>query len=95
MAFVSIRTVEGDPKELLPKYDQVAAKALANRVPGLIMHTCVELDDAIRVVNMFESEAQAREAARRQVLLEALEEAGLPTTDPEIFRVHNYRFFAD
>jgi hypothetical protein len=93
MAFVSIRTVPGDPKELLPKYDQVSAKVLPNPAPGMIMHTCVELDDGIRVVNMFENEGQARAANQRPELLQALQEAGMPAAEPQILRVHNYRIF--
>ena len=61
--------------------------------PGLISHTCVELDDGIRVANLYESEAQARAAYEDQGFQKILRDAGVPDQSPSFHRVHNYRIF--
>jgi hypothetical protein len=92
MAVVSIVELKGDPKELLAKYDQVTQVVAQLPVaPVAISHTCVELGDGIRVVNMFETEEQARSARERRQFQQALRDAGMPEHSPTIYRVHNYR----
>ncbi len=92
MTVVSINELKGDPKDLLAKYDSASAKVLElPRAPGMISHTCVELPDGLRVVNMYQTEEQARAASERPEFREILRTAGLPEPSPTIYRVHNYR----
>ena len=92
MTVVSINELKGDPKDLLAKYDSASAKVFElPRAPGMISHTCVELPDGLRVVNIYQTEEQARAANERPEFREILRTAGLPEPSPTIYRVHKYR----
>ena len=88
MAVVVVSTHSGDPKDLLAKYDKVVAKL--EPPAGRITHTCVILDDGIRVVNMFETEDQARASFERPEFVQALRDAGMPQAERQTLQVHHY-----
>jgi hypothetical protein len=92
MPFVGTTNYEGDPKELLEKYDR--ASALMQRrerpLPGMIAHYCLETDTGIRVANCYETEQQLRDAYGRDDFRAALRQVGIDYEEPQIMRVHNY-----
>lgn len=92
MPFVGATTIEGDSKELLAKYDKVAAKLQREQRPpaGLISHYCMETDNGIRVVNCYETENQLRAHYDNPEFQEALKQAGMKHQPPQILRVHKY-----
>ena len=96
MAVVAINEVKGDPKELLVRYDKVNAKLMEHPEvpPGLLVHTCVELDDGIRIANVWESRQQALDAFNGEGFQSALRGAGFKATEPTIYRVHNHINYA-
>ena len=89
---MSIVEMKGEPRDLLEKYDRISEAM--SKVPvahGLIFHACVGIGDGIRVVNVFETEEQARTARLRPKFQEALRDAEVPEQVPIIYPVHNYR----
>ena len=88
MAVVVVATILGDPKELLAKYDKINAKL--SPPAGRITLTCVILDEGIRVVNMFETEDQARASFERPEFVQALRDAGMPQAERQTLQVHHY-----
>ena len=90
MAVVAVATILGDPKELLAKYDKVSAKLGSVPPAGSITHTCVVLDNGIRVVNMYETEDQARAGNERPEFVQALRDAGMPQAERQTLQVHHY-----
>ena len=65
MPFIGAMDQHGDRTELLARYDKVAPLVQAGGPqPGQIAHYCLETDYGIRVVNMYETEAQLRVRAR-------------------------------
>jgi hypothetical protein len=92
MPFVGAVNVDGNSKELFGKYDQVMTKLGRQQKPpaGLISHYCMESDTGIRVVNCYETEAQARGHYEDKDFRDAIEQAGLKLPSPQIMRVHNY-----
>jgi hypothetical protein len=92
MAVVEISEFKGDPSDLLPRYDRVAAalKELPQPPSGWISHTCVELPDGFLVANLWETEDQAWTVFNSDAYQQALRAAGLESTGPSVYRVHNY-----
>jgi heme-degrading monooxygenase HmoA len=91
MAVVALTEVKGDPNELLPKYDKVAA-IIQQRAPapGLLSHTCVELPDGFRVANIWETEQQAVDAFNSPEFQQAVRSAGMEPIRPTIYKVRNH-----
>jgi hypothetical protein len=96
MAVVAINEIKGDRAELLAKYDKVNAQLMERGAPapGLLVHTCVELDDGIRIANVWESRQQALDGYNDEGFQSALRGAGFVPTQPTIFDVHNHINFA-
>lgn len=96
MAVVAINEIKGDTKELLAKYDKVNAQLMerAEPAPGLLVHTCVELDDGIRIANVWESRQQALDGFNHEGFQAALRGAGFEPIEPAIYQVHNHINFA-
>ena len=96
MAVVSINEIKGDPAELLAKYDKVNAKLMerAEPPPGLLIHTCLVLDDGIRIANVWESREEALQAFRNEFFQSALRDAGFDPNEPTIHKAHNHINFA-
>jgi hypothetical protein len=92
MPFVGATNYEGDSKELLGKYDQVAA-SIGRRerpLPGLISHYCMETETGMRVVNCYDTEQQLRDGYDAADFRAALRQAGIDYQAPQIMRVHNH-----
>ena len=96
MAVVAINEIKGDPQALLAKYDKVNAKLMERGAPppGLLVHTCVVLDDGIRIANVWETEQEAREGFKNEEFQAALRGAGFEPNEPHIHRAHNHINFA-
>ena len=96
MAVVAITEIKGNPTELLAKYDKVSEQLMARGepAPGLLVHTCVVLDDGIRIANVYESEREALEGYRSEQFQTALRNAGFTPIEPTIHRAHNHINFA-
>jgi hypothetical protein len=96
MTVVAITDIKGNPQELLGKYDKVNAQLMQQdaRAPGLQVHTCVVLDDGIRIANVFENQQQALDGFNRPEFQAALRDAGFTPIEPTIHRVHNHINFA-
>jgi hypothetical protein len=96
MAVVAINEMKGDTQELLAKYDKVNAKLMefGEPPPGLLVHTCIVLDDGIRIANVWETEQQARDGFRNEDFQAALRSAGFEPKEPAIYRAHNHINFA-
>jgi hypothetical protein len=96
MAVVGINEIKGDPKELLAKYDKVNAKLMERATPsaGLLVHTCIELPDGIRIANVWESKQHALDAFKDEGFQSALRGAGFDANEPTILAVHNHINFA-
>ena len=96
MKVVAIHETKGNPQELLAKYDKVSATLMerGEPAPGLLVHTCIVLDDGIRIANVWESEQQARDGFKDEHFQAALRTAGLEASQPSIHRVHNHLNFA-
>jgi hypothetical protein len=96
MAVVAITEVKGNTAELLAKYDKVSEKLMARGepAPGLLVHTCIILDDGIRIANVYESEQRARDGYRDEYFQSALRDAGFTPVEPTIFQAHNHLNFA-
>ena len=96
MSVVALNEIKGDPKELLAKYDKVNEQLMqrAEAPSGLLVHTCVELDDGIRIANVWESREQALDAFNGEDFQSALRSAGFEPTQPTIYRAHNHINFA-
>jgi hypothetical protein len=90
MAIVALTTLEGDRNELLRKYDQISAKVMASAPAGLLTHTCVEVDNGIRIASVYETEQQARAFYTSTLFQQAVREAGLTPPQPLILRVHRH-----
>ncbi len=93
MAVVALATLDGNPQQLLRMYDQVTAKLLAAPPAGLISHTCVVLDDGIRIASVFESEEIARSFYATARFQDAVREAGMQPVKPQILQVHRHLVF--
>jgi hypothetical protein len=96
MAVVAINEIKGDPQELLAKYDKVNAKLMerGEPAPGLLVHTCIVLDDGIRIANVWNTEQEARDGFRNEDFQAALRGGGFEPEAPQIHRVHNQLNFA-
>ena len=96
MAVVGITEIKGDPAALLAKYDKVNAKLMerAEPAPGLLVHTCVVLDDGIRIANVWESREEALQAFKSEFFQSALRDAGFDPIEPTIREAHNHINFA-
>src|SRR5437588_10003446 len=96
MAVVAITEIKGNPTELLAKYDKVNEQLMARGepAPGLLVHTCIVLDDGIRIANVFESEREALESVRNEQFQTALRTAGSTPIEPTIYQAHNHINFA-
>jgi hypothetical protein len=94
MAFAAAMDQHGDTRDLLDRYDKVAAVVMAaGPQPGQVSHYCLETDYGIRVVNIYETEEQLHAAYDRPAFREALKDAGIEYHEPTVMRVHNYRNF--
>ena len=96
MAVVAINEIKGDRTELLAKYDKVNAALMGRgrQAPGLLVHTCVELDDGIRIANVWETRQHALDGYNDAGFQAALRDAGFEPTEPNIFNAHNHINFA-
>jgi hypothetical protein len=96
VAVVAITEIKGDPGELLAKYDKVneTLMARAEPPPGLLVHTCVVLDDGIRIANVWESREQGLESFRDERFQSALRDAGFDPIEPVFHQAHNHINFA-
>src|SRR5690349_9317597 len=96
MAVVAITEIKGNTTELLAKYDKVSEQLMARAEPspGLLVHTCVVLDDGIRIANVWETEQQAREGFRNEAFQSALRNADFTPIEPTIFPAHAHINFA-
>ena len=92
MAVVVTMDQTGDTQELLKKYDIVnAAMQSAPALPaGLLAHFCVETPGGIRVSNVFDSEASAKEGSTNPVLRDALAKAEMQPVEPSFERVYKH-----
>lgn len=95
MAVVAITEMKGDPRELLAKYDQLAPRMRERGpAPGLLVHNCIELDDGMRIANVWESEQRALDAFENEEFQAMLRSVGMEPVRPTIHKVHNHMNFA-
>ena len=94
MAFAAAIDLHGDTKELLGRYEVAAQEIVAaGGQRGLLAHYCLETDDGIRVMNIYETEEEVHAAYDRPAFQQALKDAGFVASAPTIMPVHNYRQF--
>jgi hypothetical protein len=96
MAVVAINEIKGNTAELCGRYDKVNAKLMerGRPAPGLLVHTCVELSDGIRIANVWESRQAALDGYNDAGFQSALRDAGFEPTEPVIHNAHNHINFA-
>jgi len=95
MAVVGLVEIKGDPKQLLAQYDK--AREVIEKAPpppGLLIHTCVELPDGMRIANVWESEEQLWAGFNNPQFQSAVRNAGMEPVKPTVLRVHNFIPFA-
>ncbi len=71
------------------KYDEVSRRLEGSgdwRPEGLEMHVLFGTEGELRVSEIWDSEEQFRAFAER--LLPVLDEVGVPSSDPEVYEVH-------
>jgi hypothetical protein len=94
MAFAAAVDYRGETAPQLALYDKVSQVVFAlGPQPGHVAHYCLETDYGMRVVNIFETEQQARAFYERPEFRSALEDGGVEFHEPTMMRVHNYRIF--
>ena len=97
MAYLTIARIDGDPEQLLDRYQETAeVMAAAGRDHGLIVHAAAKTGDGLMIVNLWPSEDRSHAAARDARRHEVIKRHGL---DPSRIRyehhaVAGYELFA-
>jgi hypothetical protein len=90
MAVLAIMDIEGGTVEQYDEVDEILGGTGADNAPeGLISHTAGETDTGLYVADVWESHGAMRRFYEER-LAAALEEAGVPETQPRILPVHNH-----
>jgi len=96
MAVLLIARFNGSPDQLKRAYDQ-ASKMLEAQTgsampPGAIRHTCALADNALYIVDIWQSEQAVRSMLESEQFEQVLTAAGFPSprqADIQVLQVHN------
>jgi hypothetical protein len=89
MAVLAMFRAEGDPKDLLQRYDATLARATAQAPVRPEAHYCVPTDTGILIVDVWASREDLRKGVtENRALLAVWEEAGWPDETVEIYDIH-------
>ena len=89
MAVLAMFRAEGDPKDLLQRYDATLARATAQAPVRPEAHFCVPTATGILIIDVFASREDLRRGVTENTALLAVwKEAGWPEETVEIYDIH-------
>jgi hypothetical protein len=89
MAVLAMFRTEGDPEDLLQRYDATIRRATAQAPVRPEAHFCVPTDTGILIVDVFASREDLRRGITENSALQAVwQEAGWPDETVEIYDIH-------
>lgn len=87
MAVLALITLDGDPEELLAKYDRQDAATRDLPTPGLISHTVARTPEGLVMADVWESAELLEQFMAQPAFQSTLEDAGLPEPKVAVYEV--------
>ncbi len=90
MPILAIFRVEGDPDDLLARYDQTLPAATANSTVRPEVHICARTDSGVVMIDTWKNQEALRQGViENEKFQEKCREAGWPDEVVHVYEIHN------